>query len=114
MDKKKYKSRVNFTEDQQRIILDNYQKMSAGNIINLLQETDADQTFNEQSIYAFLRRVKREAEKSYQLLLKTNATEAAENLKSQISQIIPDKRHSNSNAIHQFLHNIIESTGVTP
>lgn len=113
MDKKKYSSRVNFTEDQQRIILESYQNMSAGAILTRLRETDENHSFNEQSIYAFLRRVKREADKSYQFLLKTNATEAAENLKSQISQIIPDKRHSNSNAIHQFLHNIIESTGVT-
>lgn len=113
MDKKKYNSRVNFTEDQQRIILESYQNMSAGAILKRLRETDENHSFNEQSIYAFLRRVKREAEKSYQLLLQTNATEAAENLKSQIENIIPNKRHSNSNVIHHFLNNLIDNTGVT-
>ncbi len=110
MEKRPYTTRVTFTDQQQRIILDNYQTKTAGAILKLLQESEPNQQFNEQMVYSFLRRVKREAEKSYQLLLKTNATEAAENLKSQIQIIIPDKKSKNSHIIHQFLNNIINNS----
>ncbi len=114
MDKRKYTSRVTFSDEQQKIILDNYQNMSAGAILKLLQENDPTQQFNDQMIYSFLRRVKREAEKSYQLLLQTNAKEAAENLKTEIASIIPDKRQKNTSVIQQFLNNILEKSGVNP
>ena len=111
MEKRPYTSRVTFNDQQKRIILDNYQNMSAGAIIKLLQADDPNTQFNEQMIYSFLRRVKREAEKSYQLLLQTNATEAANKLKNEIETLIPDKRQKNAVVIQQFLNDILEKTG---
>ncbi len=111
MTKRAYTKRDKFTEQQENIILDNYQNMSASDIIKKLEETDNTKEFNEQMIYTFLRRVKREAEKSYQLLLKTNDTEAAEKLKTQIATIIPDKRGNKSTTINKFLDRILKTTG---
>lgn len=111
MTKRAYTKREKFTEQQENIILDNYQNMSASDIIKKLEETDKTKEFNEQMIYTFLRRVKREAEKSYQLLLKTNDTEAAEKHKTQIATIIPDKRGNTNTTINRFLNRIIKEAG---
>ena len=111
MTKRAYTKRDKFTEQQENIILDNYQNMSASDIIKKLEETDNTKEFNEQMIYTFLRRVKREAEKSYQLLVKTNELEAAEKLKTQIATIIPDKRGKSNTTINKFLDRILKTTG---
>ena len=106
--KRAYAKRVTFTQPQQQIILDNYQNLSANQLLELLRESYPDHTFNDQSIYSFLRRVKREAAKSYQVLLDNNALEAAEKLKASISTLIPDKRTSTADAINNFLNKLIQ------
>ncbi len=111
MTKRAYTKRDKFTEEQENIILENYQSLSAGEIIKKLKATDEAKDFNEQMIYTFLRRVKREAEKSYQLLIKTNELEAAEKLKSQIATIIPDKRGKSNTTINKFLDRILKGAG---
>lgn len=109
MEKKRaYAKRVTFTEPQQQIILDNYQHMSASQLLELLRQSYPDHTFTDQAIYSFLRRVKREAEKSYQILVEHNALDAAEKLKTSISTIIPDKRTITSDAITNFLNKLIQ------
>jgi len=111
MTKRAYTKREKFTEEQENIILDNYQSLSAGEIIKKLKATDETKEFNEQMIYTFLRRVKREAEKSYQLLIKTNELEAAEKLKTQTATIIPDKRGNSNTTINKFLDRILKGAG---
>jgi len=111
MTKRAYTKREKFTEEQENIILDSYQSLSAGEIIIKLKATDETKEFNEQMIYTFLRRVKREAEKSYQLLVKTNELEAAEKLKTQIATIIPDKRGNTNTTINKFLDRILKEAG---
>ena len=105
--KKTYSKRVILTDEQRKIILDNYKSKSAGQILVLLQETDPTTKFNEQMVYGFLRRVKREAQKSINTLIEHNAQEAAEKLKENINQIIPDKRSHCADAISNFLNNLI-------
>ncbi len=105
--KKRYAKRVMLTEEQQRIILDNFKIMSARQIVLLLQETDPTKTFHDQMVYGFLRRVRREAQKSINTLIEHNAQEAAEKLKTKINNIIPDKRSNTADVINSFLNNLI-------
>lgn len=105
--KKKYTKRTSFTEEQQQIILNNYQNMSAAQILILLSDHDPDSRINAQMIYGFLRRVKREAQKSYNILIEHNAQEAAEKLINGIDIIIPNKRTKTAQAITNYLNKLI-------
>lgn len=108
--KKRYAKRVTLTEEQQKIILDHYKQMTAREILPLLQATDPTKPFNDQTIYGFLRRVRREAEKSINVLIEHNAQEAAEKLKKNIDTLIPDKRHQTADAISSFLNTLISES----
>lgn len=104
-----YAKRTSLTTDQQQIILQNYQNMSAGQILILLKEHDPETSINAQTIYGFLRRVKREAQKSINTLIEHNAPEAAEKLKEKINTFIPEKRSKTADAISIFLDNLIST-----
>jgi len=108
MEKSNYNPRVSFTEEQQKIILENYGRMSARSIVDLLQQTDPNLQFNDQQVYSYLRRVKREAKRNYQTLIDNNQKENAEKLKNQVESLIPNKRNELSVAINKLLNNIIE------
>jgi len=108
MEKSNYNPRVSFTEEQQKIILENYGRMSARSIVDLLQQTDPNLQFNDQQVDSYLRRVKREAKRNYQTLIDNNQKENAEKLKNQVESLIPNKRNELSVAINKLLNNIIE------
>lgn len=107
MTKNSYNTRISFTEEQQKIILSHYGRMSARGIVELLKQHDPATPFNDQQIYSYLRRVKREAKGNYQTLIENNQQENAEKLKSQMESLIPNKRNEMAVAIHKILNNLI-------